>query len=183
MSSGSGTSGSTAWNNACRSRLYLTRPKGDEDGEADDAARVLKTMKANYGPRSADIELKWDRGVFVRAVQPGDPFHEAEAAFLDCLDEITRQGRYVSEAKNSTRYAPKVFAKMRGLNRKCSGRRLATAMEALFTRNVIRVGESARTADRHTVNGHREGAAMTCSRCVALRRRSKFLNDFNAHGQ
>ena len=153
LSSGSGTSGSTAWHNACRSRLYLTRPKGDEDGEADDTARVLKTMKANYAAGSADIELKWDRGVFVRAVDPGDPFHEAEAAFLDCLDETIRQGRYVSEANTSTRYAPRIFAKMRGLNRKCSDRRLAIAMEALFTRNLIRVGTVRRSTDRHSVNG------------------------------
>ncbi|MCP4536033.1 MAG: AAA family ATPase, partial [Chloroflexi bacterium] len=30
---GTGESGSTAWNNSVRSRLYLTRPKDDEDNE------------------------------------------------------------------------------------------------------------------------------------------------------
>ena len=44
MASGSGISGSTAWNNSVRSRFYL------EMGEDDDA-RTLKFMKSNYGPK------------------------------------------------------------------------------------------------------------------------------------
>ncbi|MEI6100072.1 MAG: AAA family ATPase, partial [Alphaproteobacteria bacterium] len=48
LNSGSGTSGSTGWNNSVRSRLYLERVT--QDGyEANPDARVLRTMKANYG--------------------------------------------------------------------------------------------------------------------------------------
>ncbi len=43
MLSGSGLSGSTAWNNSVRSRLYLTSLKDALDG------RVLSTAKANFG--------------------------------------------------------------------------------------------------------------------------------------
>jgi len=57
---GSGTSGSTAWNNAVRSRLYLTRPEGE-----DDDVRVLKTVKANYGRIGETILLRRKGGVFV----------------------------------------------------------------------------------------------------------------------
>ncbi|HVO01645.1 MAG TPA: AAA family ATPase [Candidatus Cybelea sp.] len=72
---GSGTSGSTAWNNAVRSRLYLTRREpgrgGAKDGAAGDArARVLKTMKANYGAIGTTIALRWEKGVFVAEEPP-----------------------------------------------------------------------------------------------------------------
>jgi hypothetical protein len=61
MNSGTGQSGSTAWNNTFRSRFYLAR----EDGENPDPdARVLSRKKANYAPRDAEIQLKWHEGVF-----------------------------------------------------------------------------------------------------------------------
>jgi hypothetical protein len=71
MNSGAGYSGSTAWNNAVRQRLYLARPKenGDDDG------RVLTRMKSNYakaGP-GEKIELYYDSGVLKpRYVGPMD---------------------------------------------------------------------------------------------------------------
>ena len=58
--SGTGESGSTAWNNAVRARLYLTRP---EDGLPEQ--RVLTRKKSNYS-RSGDdvkIDLLWSDGV------------------------------------------------------------------------------------------------------------------------
>ena len=66
MSSGTGLSGSTAWHNAVRSRLYLTRPKVDEGEEVDDFERVLSGKKANYAAGgSGTTSLRWDKGVFV----------------------------------------------------------------------------------------------------------------------
>jgi RecA-family ATPase len=68
MSSGSGISGSTAWNNSVRGRLYLTSDKAasDDDGSGDRDVRYLKTMKSNYGAVGSKLRLRWDRGVFVR---------------------------------------------------------------------------------------------------------------------
>jgi phage/plasmid primase-like uncharacterized protein len=45
MSDGSGYAGTTAWNNAVRSRLLLERPKDDEKGPR----RTLRVAKSNYG--------------------------------------------------------------------------------------------------------------------------------------
>ena len=58
--SGSGESGSTAWNNAVRARLYLTRP---EDGLPEQ--RVLTRKKSNYSASGDDvkIDLIWSEGV------------------------------------------------------------------------------------------------------------------------
>jgi len=62
-SSGTGLSGSTAWNNTVRSRLYLS--KNPETG-----IRYLKTKKANYGPAEGELVLKWVNGVFSRWSAP-----------------------------------------------------------------------------------------------------------------
>jgi RecA-family ATPase len=59
---GNGTSGSTAWNNAVRSRLYLTVPEGTaRDGDV----RLITTVKANYSRAGERIYLKRRGGVFV----------------------------------------------------------------------------------------------------------------------
>ena len=60
LSSGSGLSGSTGWNNSVRSRLYLTSDKKAED----DTVRELKTMKSNSGPTGNKLKLRWCNGVF-----------------------------------------------------------------------------------------------------------------------
>ena len=62
MTNGTGSSGSTAWNAAVRSRLYMTRPKGDD---VDPNVRELRTMKANYGGLDRPITMRWQEGIFV----------------------------------------------------------------------------------------------------------------------
>lgn len=116
LNSGTGTSGSTAWNAAVRSRLYLTRPTGDGD-EQDPDGRVLKTMKSNYGAVGGKVPLRWKDGVFVRDDEPTGTVANIERKsvtmlFLDLLDILTAQGRHVTDAANSPRYAPKLFASL-----------------------------------------------------------------------
>ena len=69
LSSGSGLSGSTAWNAAVRSRLYLQRPK-DKEGNGDDRERVLARKKSNYAKPGECLTLFWDDGVFVAEPAP-----------------------------------------------------------------------------------------------------------------
>ncbi len=64
--SGSGLSGSTAWNNTVRGRLYLTRPAtGSEDEDEQSDQRVLKLMKSNYGRAGEKLRLRWHDHAFV----------------------------------------------------------------------------------------------------------------------
>ncbi len=75
MASKSGTSGSTAWNAAVRSRLYLTKP---EDGGSDE--RVLTRMKANYanaGDETA-MPLLWKDGVLIPLKNDADAVTKIE---------------------------------------------------------------------------------------------------------
>lgn len=113
LNSGSGTSGSTGWNNSVRSRLYLERVA--QDGyEPNPDARVLSTKKANYGRTGGEISLTWRNGVFM-----ADPVEtgldrmakgaKAERVFLKLLREFSAQGRRVN-ANGGPTYAPSVFA-------------------------------------------------------------------------
>lgn len=113
MNSGSGSSGSTAWNNSVRSRLYLHRVI--QDGyEPDSNKRVLTIKKQNYGPTGIEIGLELQAGVFVPVATETSLDRmagaaKAERVFLKLLQQFTEEGRTVRSA-NARGYAPKEFA-------------------------------------------------------------------------
>lgn len=67
LSSGSGLSGSTAWENSVRARAYLAR-----EADSDDI-RILSRKKSNYSDISGDSDIKliWENGVLVIPSSPG----------------------------------------------------------------------------------------------------------------
>lgn len=105
ITSGTGSSGNTGWNNTIRSRFYLTRRKPvseDQDG-ADDTERYLKTMKNNYGPAGGKIPLKWSEGVFVVAHGDGAPVStvsriELDNRLVEALRMMIENGSFVPAA-------------------------------------------------------------------------------------
>lgn len=68
IKSGDGSSGSTAWNNSARSRLYLHRVIDDKGYEVDPNRRVLSRKKSNFAQLGASIDMYWENGVFVSDV-------------------------------------------------------------------------------------------------------------------
>lgn len=83
---GSGFSGSTAWNNSVRSRLYLTRP---EEGSSDE--RVLTRGKANYAASGEDTGLKlyFDQGV----LHPQEVVQDGDTMLWAAMQEVVKQVR------------------------------------------------------------------------------------------
>lgn len=66
METKSGEAGSRGWNNSARSRIFLTFPPEMDDPENDPSdERVMRFMKANYGPRHKGLRIEWQDGVFV----------------------------------------------------------------------------------------------------------------------
>ena len=157
LRSGSGTSGSTAWNNACRSRLYFRRPN---DIEADtDAAdtRILRRMKSNYARSGDEITVRWRSGCFICDVEPTGIVRDIEdkridRLFLACLDAATEQRRALSDSKNAPNYAPRIMAKMTQAEG-ARQRDMETAMQRLFNAGAIRVGSPFVKANRHHATG------------------------------
>jgi RecA-family ATPase len=65
-------SGSTAWLGSCRLGMSLGRPKEfDEETGQPALDRVLRGLKANYGPGGLYQKMRWQKGVFV--VDEPDP--------------------------------------------------------------------------------------------------------------
>lgn len=150
LNSGSGTSGSTAWNNSVRSRLYLERVV--QDGyEANPDARVLSTKKANYGRTGGEISMTWRDGVFVAdtadtGLDRMATGMKAERVFLKLLRIFAEQGRYVSP-NPSVSYAPTVFCKHPDAEG-VSKRAFSAAMEALLQSGKVIIGEHGRGSER-----------------------------------
>ena len=136
--SGTGESGSTAWSNAARSRLYLLRSEGAREDE-----RTLTTKKSNYAVAGGEIALRWRDGVLaaleddtgmVGSIKRGN----AEKTFLTCLDALRSEGREVSDKSRAGNYAAKIFAirpEANGFDKRAFG----LAMERLFSQKMIRV--------------------------------------------
>ena len=141
LNSGSGTSGSTGWNNSVRSRLYLSRVV--QDGyEPNPDARLLRTMKANYSRTGAEIALTWQDGVFVAdapvtGLDRVAASAKAERVFLKLLREFTDQGRRVNHAGGPT-YAPKLFSE-HPQSEGCTKKALKAAMDCLLTAKKIKI--------------------------------------------
>ena len=143
LNSGTGTSGSTGWNNSVRSRLYLSRVK--QDGyEANPDTRVLQTKKSNYARIGAEIALTWQNGVFVAdapvtGLDRMAASAKAERLFLTFLRQLDEQGRRVNHSGGQT-YAPKVFAAhpdAEGVTK----RAFVQAMESLLASGKVTISE------------------------------------------
>ncbi len=133
-----------------RSRLYITKA----DDQTDGCELILQHKKANYGPESDEIRLRWDAGVFVEIAEETGMIGSikrgnAETVFMSCLDTLTKQGRHVTDSANSPRFAPRQIAHMSGASG-YSKKEFKSAMERLFAAEKIVVG-TALGSDRHKV--------------------------------
>jgi RecA-family ATPase len=154
---GSQYSGSTAWENQVRSRLYLKRPEGDE-GAYDDDARILERSKSNYAKNGDAIKFRWQDWAFVEAEAPSATWQDqmagnAQAAaentrFMALLQERIKQGRAVSGRNMARNYAPRQFATMpqaKGMK----AEQFERAMERLFALEHIEEVDIRNPTDRH----------------------------------
>lgn len=153
LNSGMGSSGSTAWNNSVRQRLYLQRPT--DVGGADDAGgadagnrRTLTVKKSNYGPTQLELLMVWRDGVFEKVEEDVAVVDAAgvvipretltEDLFVKLLDQMNSQNRTVS-ANPGKNFAPSVFAKDNEAKQaKLSAKELSSAMERLLKLGKIK---------------------------------------------
>jgi RecA-family ATPase len=144
ITTGTGLSGSTAWNASVRSRLYLKRATTAKDEEPDPNVRLLEVMKNNYGPVGETITLRWKEGLFLPTAAPESleklaREQKVDGLFLVLLDRWKEQGRNVSDKPKANTYAPGRFAEEPEAKADhVSKRELAEAMERLFRANKIR---------------------------------------------
>ncbi|MFO1136036.1 MAG: AAA family ATPase [Rhodoblastus sp.] len=139
INSGTGTSGSTAWSNSVRSRLYFERSAAEG---ADPDLRTLTVKKSNYGPFGQKIDVRWRAGRFVLDGAGSDGAagdRSADASFVRLLKQFETERRPVSHAPGPG-YAPKVFSvhpEARGVSKQ----QFMRAMDRLLANGRIRIEE------------------------------------------
>ena len=112
-------SGSTAWENAARGRLYLSRtPPGEDDSNADDAGliRYLSRRKANYSGRDSKRFVYQD-GTLRPDDEPIDnsPFiqglksKKAHRVVLDGMRKLKEMGIFGNHSSSTPNYLPKIL--------------------------------------------------------------------------
>jgi RecA-family ATPase len=155
IASGTGLSGSTAWQGAFRFRQYLKSTPTNDGEPPDTDLRQIEFKKNQYGPSGDTIVLRYQRGLFLPVAAMGslDKLAAEQAAdnlFLELLDKFQSQGRNISHHKNANSYAPAMFVK--DPKAKSSGmyKALADAMERLFAAKKIKVEDYGRRSHPHT---------------------------------
>ena len=116
INTGTGISGSTAWHNSVRARMYMTAPKMEAGEQPDTDLRELQFKKSNYGRVSDSIVLRYRGGLFlpeggVSGLDKIAREQKAEEAFLTLLARFNEQGRNVSDKSSSPTYAAAAFVR------------------------------------------------------------------------
>lgn len=114
-------SGSTAWENQVRSRLFMETPTNDDGVILEPDMRVIRKGKSNYSQKGEELRFMWHKWTFVLVdqVPEEDRLDIREIAqdnyenecFLSCLAKATSVKRAVSHI-NGINYAPRIFAHM-----------------------------------------------------------------------
>ena len=105
-------SGSTAWHNSARSRLFMSRDK--------DGSLTLEHHKSTHGAMREPLRLLWPKGGVPQVDQPASGIvqHIAELghqkALLKLIHEFTVRGESVGTATTSRSHAGRLLRKERG---------------------------------------------------------------------
>lgn len=154
---GSEFSGSSAWENTARTRLYLgsTLPgeKPDPEASPEDNVRYLSRRKSNYSPKD------WRRLTYAEgALTPDEPESpgglianiragNAERAIISALSKLTSMGVIANDGSRSPNYLPKLMGEYKlddGFNR----RELAVALRTMMVDGKLKRGEVGKRQNR-----------------------------------
>ncbi|TVR11743.1 MAG: ATPase [Salinarimonadaceae bacterium] len=111
---GTGISGSTAWRNAVRSVLYLSKPEPADGDPPDRDARTLERIKGNFAPGSATINLRYVDGAFeVDEAESGSAFDQfaTENKLLHIIKRGLSAGVHLSPSNRAEMYIAKHLKK------------------------------------------------------------------------
>lgn len=137
--SSEGYSGSTAWHNSARSRLFLS---------AKDDQLILEHQKSNLGLRSDPIYLRWtDCGLLELAEAPNGADHRE--TILRLISESYSRDIFISPSSNATNNVHKVLRLSADYPKGLSRDGLNTLMRELELQGVI-TKETFTTGSRNT---------------------------------
>jgi hypothetical protein len=155
---GSEYSGSTAWEGAVRTRLFMSdaRPgqvRDADDGEiADDKARYISRRKANYSPldcRRLDLEggLLVPEPVDFAGPETAPDEREVRAAVRHAMERLADMKLHVALGSRSDAYLPKLAEQYRLLGR-VTRKQFARAVDRMVADKEIEQRETAAYGNR-----------------------------------
>jgi hypothetical protein len=161
-SAGSEFSGSSAWENTARTRLYLGAKlpgeKADVDEAPNDDVRYLARRKSNYSTKDWR-KFNYRDGVLVpEAVEAAGGIvghlkgQAAERAVLKALERLAAMGVTATDGTTSPRYLPKAMTEYK-LAESFSKRELAEAMRSLMLEGRLQRAKVGMTNSRNPVYG------------------------------
>lgn len=157
-----GYSGSTAWHNSARSRLYLTREK--------DGGLRLEHQKSNLGRMREPLTLEWPEGGIPQAVEGLSPTVQGIAdrndirALLGLLHEFYLRGEFAATSTNSPANVARMLAGQSGYPKRKPGE----VFDLL--RDAERKGLIERQAFRNADRKERERWGLTRAGCDLIGR-------------
>lgn len=160
---GSEFSGSGAWENVARTRLYLGWKLPDEDkaaaqGDEADQYRYLARRKANYSERD------WRRFTYLDGVLHQDPVEEtggiiatikadkAERVLIAGLQKLAQMGIHSSPGTRATNFLPKLLIEYK-LNDGVPSPDLTTALRTLMVAEKIKRTQLGTSGNRNKITG------------------------------
>ena len=134
---GGGFSGSTAWHNAFRSRIWI-----EPDKEMPDLRRI-SFLKNQYGPEDETIAVQWRNGMFLPPMKQSSYEQaasdvRAEIAVLDFVREKTRHGQDFA-ASTSAHTHPATLMDKAGARNGFKKPELAAAVGRLIDKGTLKV--------------------------------------------
>ena len=159
-SAGSEFSGSSAWENVARTRLYLganlpDKKPGSEDDQPQDNIRYLARRKANYSPKDYR-KMTYANG----ALTPEEPGgivesisdRNAERSIAIAMRILIEKGLHVLDSRNSPRYLPDVMLEYK-LGDGHDRERLGAAMRRMIMAGQIRKTAVGKRGNRSALAG------------------------------
>ena len=164
-SMGSEFSGSSAWENVARTRLYFgatlpgAKPDPNGDSEPTDNVRYLSRRKANYSPKDwrrmtyADGALTPDNpeileGGIITQIRSGN----AQKTVLAGIQRLATLGLHASEGTRAQNFLPKLLTEYK-LDDGIPSRELTAAMRSLLLEERIKRAPITKDKSRHPVMG------------------------------
>lgn len=129
-------SGSTAWHNSARSRLFMSRDK-------ETGGLLLEHQKANLGPLRELLRLAWPADGLPTLEEPLSGVVQAAAAnrhrqaLLRLIHEFTQRGEFVSTATTSRTHAGKLLRPAHGFPAGLQDSRLFELLRAAERQGLI----------------------------------------------